>query len=134
MVELALRDALGPVQLADIARSQAISPKYLEQLFMPLRNAGLVRSERGPKGGYVLARPAADITALDVVTAVEGPLDLLDCVGEQGTCDRADHCAARTLWKRASEAVSAVLESTDLHALAKKQHAMNGPTASRQPK
>ncbi|MCJ7751761.1 MAG: Rrf2 family transcriptional regulator [Armatimonadetes bacterium] len=125
-----MREGLGAVQLAQIAKSQTISPKYLEQLFIPLRNAGLVRSERGPKGGYVLARLAADITVLEIVRAVEGPLDLLDCVGKSRACDKAEQCAARELWKSVSEAVTAVLDKRNLKTLADKQRKLSGPTAS----
>ena len=113
-LELALREGDGPVHLRHIAKAQDISPKYLEQLAMPLRNAGLVRSERGPTGGYELARPAATITALDVVQAVEGPVDLLDCVGQSRLCARAETCAARTLWGRLSAAIADVLRETTL--------------------
>ncbi len=114
MVELALREGQGPVQLRQIAEAQAISPKYLEQLAIPLRNAGLVRSERGPAGGYELARPAHAITALDIVQAMEGPLDLLDCLGQTEACDRSETCAARALWARVGAAMSDVLAQTTL--------------------
>ena len=114
MLELSLREGQGPVQLRQIAAAQDISPKYLEQLAMPLRNAGLVRSERGPLGGYQLARPPIAITALDIVLAVEGPLDLLDCLSQSRVCSRAEACAARTLWGRVSAAISDVLADTTL--------------------
>jgi len=114
MLELSLREGDGPVQLARIAKAQDISPKYLEQLAIPLRHAGLVRSERGPAGGYELANPAITITALDIVQAVEGPLDLLDCLGRSSVCDRADACAARSLWGRVSAALADVLRETTL--------------------
>lgn len=114
MLELALREGAGPVQLNQVAKAQEISPKYLEQIAMPLRNAGLLRSERGPAGGYELARPAASISALDIVRAVEGPINLLDCVGETSVCDRSDSCAAREMWKRVSVAINEILDSTTL--------------------
>ncbi len=113
-LELALREGEGPIQLRHIAKAQDISPKYLEQLAIPLRNAGLLRSERGPTGGYELARPAVTITALDVVQAVEGPVDLLDCIGQSRLCARAETCAARTLWERVSSAIADVLRETTI--------------------
>ena len=113
-LELALREGEGPIQLRHIAKAQDISPKYLEQLAIPLRNAGLLRSERGPTGGYELARPAVTITALDVVQAVEGPVDLLDCIGQSRRCARAETCAARTLWERVSSAIADVLRETTI--------------------
>ncbi len=113
-LELALREGEGPIQLRHIAKAQDISPKYLEQLAIPLRNAGLLRSERGPTGGYELARPAVTITALDVVQAVEGPVDLLDCIGQSRLCARAETCAARNLWERVSSAIADVLRETTI--------------------
>jgi Rrf2 family protein len=63
-------------QIKDIARRQGIPPRFLEQIFQDLKRAGLVTSKRGPRGGYALARPAAEISVGDVVRAVEGPVDL----------------------------------------------------------
>jgi Rrf2 family protein len=114
MIELALHEAEGPQLLKDIARAQGLSPKYLEQLTIPLRHAGLVRSERGPNGGYELTRPAASITALNIVEAMEGPLDLLDCISNDTACNRAEHCVSRKLWRRVGEAMSSSLAETTL--------------------
>ena len=80
MIELALHEGAGPLLLRQVAAAQHISPKYLEQLTMPLRRTGLLQAERGPQGGYELARPADEITAREIVEAVEGPLHLLDCL------------------------------------------------------
>jgi Rrf2 family protein len=121
MLELALREGEGPVQLREVAKAQRISQKYLEQLALPLRHAGLVHTERGPSGGYELARPAAAITALEVVEAVEGPLRLLDCIGRPAACDRAGECVARKLWARAGEALSQVLSEATLAELRESQ-------------
>lgn len=120
-LELALREGDGPVHLRHIAKAQEISPKYLEQLAIPLRNAGLLRSERGPSGGYELARPAAAITALDVVEAVEGSVDLLECVSQSHVCTRSEACAARRLWKRVSCAIADALRETTLADLRESQ-------------
>lgn len=129
MVELACREGNGPVQLREIAKAQAVSPKYLEQLTMSLRNAGLVNSERGPNGGYWLAKPAYRITALDVVSAAEGPVTLLDCVGQASACQRSAGCAARRLWTRVSAAISDTLEQVTLADLREEQMAANSPQA-----
>lgn len=74
MIDLALRERSGPVALAQIATRQGVSLSYLEQLFSRLRRAGLVESTRGPGGGYTLGRRPADISAADIVTAVEDEL------------------------------------------------------------
>ena len=114
MIELAVREGHGYVPLAELAKAQGISPKYLEQLAIPLRNAGLVRSERGPNGGYELARLAHEITALDIVSAIAGPLDLLNCIESADACERSQTCAARKLWKKLSESIAAVLAESTL--------------------
>ncbi len=121
MMELALHEGQGPVQLREIAKAQAISPKYLEQLAIPLRHAGLLRTERGPAGGYELARPAVAISALDVVQAVEGPLELLDCIGRAAACDRVAACAARDLWIDVGASIARVLGEKSLADLRDRQ-------------
>jgi Rrf2 family transcriptional regulator, cysteine metabolism repressor len=121
MMQLAVHEGAGPVQLREIARAQRLSPKYLEQLAIPLRHAGLLRTERGPTGGYELARPAVAITALDVVQAVEGPLALLDCLGRTAACDRTDVCAARELWVEVQAAIDGVLSKMTLAQLRENQ-------------
>jgi Rrf2 family cysteine metabolism transcriptional repressor len=131
MMELALREGEGPVQLHEIAAAQRLSPKYLEQLVIPLRHAGLVHTERGPSGGYSLARPAAEITALDIVRAVEGPLDLLDCVGRAAICERSSSCAARDLWRDLSVAVTEVLGKRTLADLSQCQRRLSTPARRR---
>jgi Rrf2 family protein len=114
MIELGLHEGEGLVQLRQVASAQDLSPKYLEQLTGQLRQAGLVRTERGPQGGYRLARAASEITALQVVKAVEGPLALLDCVSNTSVCERSHNCAARKLWAKVTEAVIHMLGQTTL--------------------
>ena len=123
MVELACHEGEGPVQLRAIAGAQNLSPKYLEQLTIPLRNSGLIHSERGPRGGYRLAKPASRITALDVVRAVEGAVTLLDCVSEPDVCERSAGCAARGLWSKVSAAINATLREVTLADLREKETA-----------
>jgi Rrf2 family protein len=129
MMELALHEGEGPQLLRDIAKAQRLSPKYLEQLTIPLRHAGLLRTERGPSGGYELAKPASRITALDIVEAVEGPLDLLDCIGSSAACDRTATCAARRLWMRVGEAMSGALAEATLADLRESQRSASQPGA-----
>jgi len=129
MVELACRGGEGPVQLRQIAKAQNLSPKYLEQLTISLRNAGLINSERGPNGGYWLARPAGQITALDVVRAAEGPLTLLDCLTRSSACERSSSCVARRLWAKVSLAISDTLARVTLADLRDEQMAASSSQA-----
>jgi len=114
MIDLAAHAGEGPVSTADIARRQGISPKYLKQLVPPLKAAGLVRSVRGPKGGLVLAKPASDITVMDVVQATEGSIAPVECVDDADICPRGPSCAARGIWTRAREAMEGVLRTASV--------------------
>jgi Rrf2 family transcriptional regulator, cysteine metabolism repressor len=74
LVELHRQGATGPVPIAELARRREIPVQFLEQLFATLRRAGILRSQRGVKGGYTLARPADEVTVLELVELLDGPL------------------------------------------------------------
>ncbi|MCW5625973.1 MAG: Fe-S cluster assembly transcription factor [Burkholderiales bacterium] len=97
MVDLALRDGQGPVTLAEISQRQKISLSYLEQLFGRLRRNGLVKSTRGPGGGYTLGQPVEAVSVADVILAVDEPIDATQCGGMENCLD--DHkCLTHDLW------------------------------------
>lgn len=126
MIDLACRVDEGPVSAPGISVRQGVPSNYLEQLFVGLRKAGLVRAIRGARGGFELERPAAEITVLDVVEALEGPLRPTVCSGHRaGTCGRVDACAASDVWERATDAVRDVLASTSLESLASVQEELD---------
>ncbi|MFB3879741.1 MAG: Rrf2 family transcriptional regulator [Armatimonadota bacterium] len=131
MMQLAMEPPQATTQLHSIAEAQQISVKYLEQIVRPLKLAGLVVSARGSAGGYRLGRPASEITALEIVQAVEGPVSVVDCVLRPGQCQRYPGCAARDLWQRVGEAVKEVLASDSLAELASRQHLPRRPAVSR---
>lgn len=117
MLELALHADEGPVQLKEIARNQAVSERYLEQLVIALKVAGLVKSTRGAKGGFVLARHPSEIKLSDVVQVLEGSLAPMACIDEPGVCNRALNCVTRDLWTEMKVAMVGVLEKTTLQDL-----------------
>jgi len=121
MMELALREGSGRVQAKQIAAAQDISPGYLEHLLAALRKAALVRSVRGQRGGYELARNPDEINLLDVVVALEGPVAPLECVDDMDACERAERCAARDVWCSVTDAVSSTLENMSLGDLCRRQ-------------
>src|SRR5437588_9429219 len=108
MVELARRGGDEPVSLAEIADGDGLPLAYLEHLAARLRKAGLVESRRGSRGGYMLARPAAEITMADVVEALEGSIAPIECISESPdgsiVCvresDRRYVCPTKLLWTR----------------------------------
>jgi len=123
MMQLAMQSSDQPAQLHTIAEEQQLSVKYLEQIVRPLRLAGLIISERGSSGGYRLGRPASQITALDIVQAVEGPLAVVHCVARPDMCPRSPACIARELWSNVGRAIGRVLGEANLAELARRQRA-----------
>ena len=123
VIELAQHQADRPLQLKAIAERQDISIKYLEQLMGVLRSAGFVRSVRGAKGGYVLARPPAQITLYDVFRSLEGPVTTTECVEDATSCERSIDCAARKVWTQLEEAIRHVLAGITLADLIEQPHA-----------
>lgn len=114
MLDLAIHGGQGPVLLKDLAERQGLSVKYLEQLVGPLRKAGLVKSKRGVRGGFQLARAPEEIRMLEVVEAVEGSLILVECVAHPKGCPRADDCATKEVWSKAARAIREVLAGITL--------------------
>jgi Rrf2 family protein len=98
-----------PVLMRDIASRQGLPKKYLEQVLIPLRNAGLVRGVRGAGGGYQLARKPREISLLEIVEASIGDLFVVDCTGDPGYCERTDTCATQLIWKELAEAMRETL-------------------------
>lgn len=123
MMELAGHYGRGPMPTDAIARNQGISGKYIHLLVMGLRSAGLVRTVRGPSGGYELSKAPASITALDVVSALEGRSAPVECVADATSCTRAGRCAARDVWCDVASAVDGVLSALTLEQLAARQRA-----------
>jgi len=113
MLDLALHQGEGPIPLAGIAARQSISLSYLEQLFSQLRRNHLVRSARGPGGGYQLYRPAQDISVAQVIEAVNERTDATRC-GGKGDCQHGDTCLTHHLWMDLSEQIHAFLQGISL--------------------
>jgi len=114
MVDLAQHYDEGPVSINDIARRQDISPKYLEQLIIPLKKKKHIKSVRGPKGGHMLARPPEEITVGEIVKTLEGKTGLVHCIENPESCNRVDICPTRDIWKTATEALFNKLDAVTL--------------------
>ncbi len=117
MFELARGFGDGPLLMRAIAERQDLSRKHLHVLLTSLKSAGLVRSVRGPGGGFVLTRPPGQIRLSDVLHALEGPLSLVHCVADRRACDRANRCPARGVWQKLSGAIKDVLDGVTLQDL-----------------
>lgn len=100
--------------LKDVAEIQGISQHYLEQIASDLRRSGFIRSVRGARGGYRLARPPETITALEVVETLEGKISPVVCLEDPNYCRQTGHCSTEDLWRRVDTAIRSVLGSTTL--------------------
>jgi Rrf2 family iron-sulfur cluster assembly transcriptional regulator len=128
MLDLAINEARGPIRLAAISERQGISLSYLEQLFSHLRREGLVRSVRGPGGGYRLKREAGSISVAEVIAAVNEDTDATRC-GGRGDCQDGDVCLTHHLWMDLSDRIRGFLTEITLEDLVERR-AASSPTSS----
>jgi len=115
LFDLARHSEKGPIHIGDIAGRQGISVKYLEQIVRPLKEAKLVKSVRGAKGGHLLAKPAEEITLGQIVRLLESGCGLADCIEKPSECNMSGDCLFRVAW---AEAASALFEKLDSISLA----------------
>ncbi len=115
MVDLAVAYGSGTVSTASLAAQQGISDAYLEQIITSLRKAGLVRAVRGAQGGNTLTRSPEEMNVGEILRALEGSTDLVECVSSDHVdCDNACTCSARPLWLKLQSKINAVLNETSL--------------------
>ena len=114
MYDLALNAEGGPVPIKAIAERQGIPEAYLEQLVAKLKREGLVNSTRGAQGGYTLSRPPEEITVGQVLRALEGGLNLVDCLTEEDTCGKSCACPSRIVYMKIRDGLNQVADSITL--------------------
>lgn len=120
MVSLVCHTNGGPITLKEISDSEDISLPYLEQLFVKLRKGNIVKSVRGPGGGYVLARPAGEIKVGEVITVVEESLNPVPCLDEDpAKCTRLNKCVTQRVWKGLGEKMKEFLNSITIEDLSR---------------
>ncbi|MEA3464601.1 MAG: Rrf2 family transcriptional regulator [Thermodesulfobacteriota bacterium] len=117
MVRLNLERKDSPISIREISQHENISLTYLEQLFAKLRRAQLVTSVRGPGGGYILARPAAEILVDQIIDSVEETLIPVACMDEFGNCNCSDQCVTHTVWQELGERIRSFLASVSVEDL-----------------
>ncbi|MHB8111455.1 MAG: RrF2 family transcriptional regulator [Syntrophorhabdaceae bacterium] len=128
MIDLTINGAAGtPVLLSDIAKRQEVSEKYLEHIFSTLHKGGIVKSQRGRKGGYMLNRTPDRITLRDIITILEGPCDLVDCVNDTSACSKSNDCISRDVWENLGHKIEEILSSYTLASLVEMQRLKNRP-------
>jgi len=118
LFDMAYHAGTLPAQIKDISRRQNISPRYLEQIFQDLKKAGLLKSRRGPQGGYILARKPHEISVMDIIHATEGEMALVDCVKSGSArgkpCDFDNQCITQQVWAEASRKLNEYLGTVTL--------------------
>ena len=117
MVNLNLYSEGSPVSLRDISLRESISLTYLEQLFVKLRRGQIVKSVRGPGGGYLLARPAMEIQVDEIIDSVEESLVPVACMDQKHGCVCDDHCVTHNVWHGLGEKIRDFLASITLEEL-----------------
>jgi Rrf2 family transcriptional regulator, iron-sulfur cluster assembly transcription factor len=120
LVDLAQHESKGPVGLADIASRQGLSQSYLEQLFAALRRRKLVKSVRGPGGGYYLNSPAEAVSVAAIMQAIDEPVDTTKCQGE-ANCQAGDRCATHHLWIGLNKVIFDYLDQVSLASLTERK-------------
>jgi Rrf2 family cysteine metabolism transcriptional repressor len=129
MLDLALHYGEGPILLRDVARREHISERYLEQIILSLKAAGLVNSTRGARGGFMLTKPPSQIRLIEVMQVSEGSMAPVECVSDPKVCSRSSLCVTRDIWSEMKEAMSGILESTTLQDLVERQREKEQPKA-----
>ena len=134
LIDLAQYSSGGPVSTASISARQDISERYLEQLMSMMKKAGLVKSIRGAGGGYVLAKDMCEISVGDVLRALEGSLEPVDCAGlePEGMCSASDSCVAKYVWQRINESINRTVDEIRLDQLVDQSRRQCGEKSGRE--
>lgn len=119
LIDLARYSEIEPVSISSIAARQAISEGYLEQLMSLLKKAGLIKSIRGAGGGYVLAKDVSEISVGDVLRALEGSLQPVECTAfsQEDSCEAAGGCVTKYVWQRINESINQTVNEISLKQL-----------------
>lgn len=134
LIDLAQYSSGGPVSTASISARQDISERYLEQLMSMMKKAGLVKSIRGAGGGYVLAKDMCEISVGDVLRALEGSLEPVNCAGlePEGMCSASDSCVAKYVWQRINESINRTVDEIRLDQLVDQSRRQCGEKSDRE--
>ena len=114
LIDLATHDPAKPRLIRDIAQSQQISEKYISRLVIDLRRAKLIRSVRGVNGGFHLAKRPDQITLLEIIETMEGPVSVVECVRAPEKCKRQTLCPARDIWSKLNNGIRDLMQGITL--------------------
>ena len=127
LIDLAQYSEIEPVSISSIATRQGISERYLEQLMTLLKKAELIKSIRGAAGGYVLAKPVEEISVGDVLRALEGSLEPVECAAYGGgdSCEAAGGCVTKYVWQKINESINQTVDGMNLEELIRETESEN---------
>ena len=114
MLRLALHYGEGPMLLKQIGEIEGISVRFLEQIVPALKTTQLIRSTRGAKGGYALAKAPAEISLRTIIEALEGPIVTADCITVAELCGKSNSCVTREIWRELGDNIASTLDSYTL--------------------
>ena len=134
MFEIANGYPSGPVTIKEIAEKQSVSIPYLEQILNTLRKAGIIRSVKGPGGGYVLSKEPDHISIGAILRELDGPVAITSCLDPKEGCMRIDGCVTHLLWKSLGEKIEAFLDNMTLQDLIEGQPLARTGRSSRKKK
>lgn len=136
LIDLAQYSEIEPVSISSIAARQGISERYLEQLMTLLKKAGLIKSIRGANGGYVLAREMTEISVGDVLRALEGSLEPVECAAqrEEDGCEAAGGCVTKYVWQKINESINKTVNEMNIKQLVDESRAVKNTADSSQMK
>ena len=125
MLELAINYNKGPMLLKEIAKRQDLSEGYLQHIVDAFKGAGLIHSNRVGHGGYTLVKPPSEITLHDILSSLEGKINLVECVDKPGICDRSQRCITRDIWGDLGSQLTQSLKSITLESMVEKDKDKN---------
>lgn len=136
LIDLAQYSEIEPVSINSIAARQGISERYLEQLMTLLKKAGLIKSIRGAGGGYVLAKAVDKISVGDVLRALEGNLEPVECTAfsEEAPCEASGGCVTKYVWQKINESINRTVDEISLEQLVKESKSVQNVNYSTQMK
>ncbi len=132
LIDLAQYSEIEPVSINNIAARQGISERYLEQLMTLMKKAGLIKSIRGAGGGYVLAKDMSEISVGDVLRALEGSLEPVECTAfrPEDSCEAAGGCVTKYVWQRINESINQTVDEISIRQLVEESKAIQSNTSS----
>jgi Rrf2 family protein len=103
-----------PIYLREVSEARGISRNFLAKIFPDLMRGGLVKSYRGSRGGFILAKDPAEITIADIIKSVRGPIAISKCLQQNQQCEYESSCKVQDLWKKAQEHLMGILNKTTI--------------------